>query len=126
MQSYSIAPRPAACTFPGLSSGFPAACRGRCGPLRARLKAPEDRARPRFPREARGTIESLQALRLDLIDDDVPEHFLGTLRRLAELARRAEVEHLLRKNDLTSLTDEEKTRLREIWRDRQAADETDA
>jgi DNA primase len=75
--------------------------------------------------ELRHHLSNLQALRLDLIDDDVPEHFLGTLRRLAELARRAEVERLLRKNDLTSLTENEKARLREIWRDRTAGDGAD-
>jgi DNA primase len=76
--------------------------------------------------EVRRHLSAVQALRLDLIEEDIPAHFVGALRRLAELARRAEVERLLRENDLTSLTDEEKTRLREIWRDRQAADETDA
>ena len=73
--------------------------------------------------EVRQHLSAVQALRLDLIEDDIPEHFVGTLRRLAELARKAEVERLLRKNDLTSLTDDEKARLREIWRDRQAGDD---
>jgi DNA primase len=71
-------------------------------------------------------LNAVQALRLDLIENDIPEHFVGALRRLAELARRAEVERLLRKNDLSSLTDEEKARLREIWRDRRAPDESGA
>ena len=71
-------------------------------------------------------LNSVQALRLDLIENDVPEHFVGALRRLAELARRAEVERLLRKNDLSSLTDDEKTRLREIWRDRRLDHESGA
>jgi DNA primase len=74
--------------------------------------------------QVRQHLNAVQALRLDLIEDDIPEHFVGALRRLAELARRAEVERLLRKNDLSSLTDDEKARLREIWRDRQTADET--
>ena len=76
--------------------------------------------------ELREHLGAIQALQLDLIEDDVPEHFVGTLRRLAELARRAEAERLLRKNDLTSLTDDEKARLREIWRDRAAGEETDS
>jgi DNA primase len=74
--------------------------------------------------QVRQHLNAVQALRLDLIEDDIPEHFVGALRRLAELARRAEVERLLRKNDLSSLTDDEKARLREIWRDRHTADET--
>jgi DNA primase len=68
-------------------------------------------------------LNAVQALRLDLIEEDVPEHFVGTLRRLAEAARRAEAERLVRKNDLSSLTDDEKARLREIWRDRRDGDE---
>ena len=76
--------------------------------------------------ELRQQLGAIQALQLDLIEDDIPEHFVGTLRRLAELARRAEAERLLRKNDLTSLTDDEKTRLREIWRERRMADDSDA
>jgi DNA primase len=68
-------------------------------------------------------LNAVQALRLDLIEEDVPEHFVGALRRLAEAARRAEAERLLRKNDLSSLTDDEKARLREIWRDRRDGDE---
>jgi hypothetical protein len=68
-------------------------------------------------------LNAIQALRLDVIEDDVPDHFVGTLRRLAEAARRAEAERLLRKNDLTSLTESEKARLREIWRDRRDGDD---
>jgi DNA primase len=75
--------------------------------------------------EIRQALGAIQALRLDLLEADVPDHFVGALRRLADLARRAEVERLLRKNDLSSLTDDEKARLREIWRDRRDPDQPD-
>ncbi len=74
--------------------------------------------------ELRQHLAATLALQLELIEDDIPAHFAGTLRRLAELARRAEAERLLRKNDLSSLTDDEKARLREIWRERRPGDET--
>jgi hypothetical protein len=55
---------------------------------------------------------------LDLLEADIPAHFAGTLRRIAEQARREAAERLLRKNDLTSLTDQEKERLRALSRER--------
>jgi len=73
--------------------------------------------------EVRRQLSATLALQLDLLEDDIPAQFVGALRRLAELARRAEAERLLGKNDLSCLTDEEKARLRAIWRERGAADE---
>ncbi len=73
--------------------------------------------------ETRRELNDIHALRLDLIETDIPEHFVGVLRRLAEQARRDQTERLVRKNDLSSLTDEEKERLREFWKERARAPE---
>ncbi|MGB5452678.1 MAG: DNA primase [Sedimenticolaceae bacterium] len=54
---------------------------------------------------------------LDLgILEDAPEQFLGTLRSLAADQRRAEREALLAKSRSSPLTEEEKQRLRELYR----------
>jgi DNA primase len=68
--------------------------------------------------ETRRELNDIHALPLDLIEADIPEHFAGALRRLAEQARREQTERLVRKNDLSCLTDEEKARLREFWKAR--------
>jgi DNA primase len=68
--------------------------------------------------DTRRELSDTHALRLDLIEADIPEHFVGTLRRLAEQARREQTERLVRTNDLSSLTDEEKARLRELGKGR--------
>ena len=68
--------------------------------------------------EVRRQLNAVQAMPLDVLDADEAEHFAGALRRIAEQARRDAAERLLRKNDLTSLTDQEKERLRALSRDR--------
>ncbi len=68
--------------------------------------------------DTRRELGDIHALRLDLIEADIPDNFVGTLRRLADQARREQTERLVRTNDLSSLTDEEKARLREFWKDR--------
>jgi DNA primase len=68
--------------------------------------------------EIRRQLNAVQAMPLDLLEADLPEHFVGTLRRIAEHARREAAERLLRKNDLTSLTAQEKESLRALSRER--------
>jgi DNA primase len=68
--------------------------------------------------EIRRQLNTVQAMPLDLLEADIPAHFAGTLRRMAEQARREAAERLLRKNDLTSLTDQEKEQLRALSRER--------
>ena len=70
--------------------------------------------------EIRRQLNTVQAMPLDLLEADIPVHFSGILRRIAEQARREAAERLLRKNDLTSLTEQEKERLRALSRERAA------
>ena len=70
--------------------------------------------------EIRRQLNAVQAMPIDLLEADLPANFAGTLRRIAEQARREAADRLLRKNDLTSLTDQEKEQLRALSRERAA------
>ncbi len=65
--------------------------------------------------ETRQHLARLAVLELGILDD-AADQFLGTLRTLAAEQRRAEREALLRKSRHSPLTDEEKQRLRELYR----------
>jgi DNA primase len=64
-------------------------------------------------------LAKLAVLDLGLLDD-AEEQFLGTLRALAAEQRRTEREALLAKSQAAPLTEEEKQRLRELYRPRAA------
>ncbi len=65
--------------------------------------------------QTRQTLAKLAVLELGILDD-AAEQFLGTLRMLGAEKTRAEREALLTKSRASELTEEEKQRLRELYR----------